>query len=489
MKVAKRFNRFLAIGVILVTLVLLMAVFFVTRSALDIWTRLSELPDLFFYAYFLGIAIIVLLALYLLYRLLRPSQSYSDDKKVTQESIIKELEHAETTGMDTRELRQELSDLDKRKKVGAIYVALFGDISTGKSSIIKAMLPDAKVEIDIRGGSTVEVSEYTWKSTSGDSLVLTDLPGRNEAFGYMEELVHDEAVRSQVVIYVTDTDLTRSQFEDIQLLASFGKPMIVAVNKSDRLTLADRDALQERIKARIGSDLNIVFTQSGGVEEVVRIFPDGSEKIELRQRESKVEDLVMAVQDLIDDQLASLGQLRDASVFVLVKQKLDIAKRDFQRDKAMKIVNSSTRKAIVGAMAAISPGADLIIQGVLGTLMVKDICRLYNIPVKELDIDQFISFSQGHMKTSVPLILAVAGNGLKAFPGIGTVTGGLVHAVAYGIIFNALGRAIIVTLESRGKFKAAPASLTFKEMLSENMESRTKLFTQLVFDQIKESKK
>ena len=489
MKVAKRFNRLLAVGLILLTLVLLMGIFFVTRSVLDIWARLSSLPDPFFYAYFSGIGLIILAVLYFLYRLLRPNSLRDKADKVTKKSIIEELEHAETTGMDTRNLREELDALEERKAAGTIHIALFGDISTGKSSIIKAMLPEAEVEIDVRGGSTVDVSEYTWKSTSGDKLVLTDLPGRNEAQGDVEELVHDEAIRSQVVIYVTDTDLTRSQFDDIQLLSSFGKPMIVAINKSDRLTSVERDTLREQIEKRLGADLNIVFTQSGGMEEVVRIYPDGTEKVELRERASEVEDLALAIQDLIDDQLSSLEQLRDASVFVLVKQKLDVAKHDFQHDKAMEIVTSSTRKAIFGAMAAVSPGADLIIQGVLATLMVKDICRLYNVPVKELDIDQFISFSQGHMKTTVPLIMSVAGNGLKAFPGIGTLTGGLVHAVAYGIIFNALGRAIIVTLESRGKFKAAPASLTFKEMLGENMESRTKLFAQLVYNHIKDSKK
>ena len=92
------------------------------------------------------------------------------------------------------------------------------------------------------------------------------------------------------------------------------------------------------------------------------------------------------------------------------------------------------------------------------------------------------------MKKSVPLILAVAGNGMKAFPGIGTVTGGLTHAVAYGLIFDALGRAVSKTLQQRGQLKPAPAAITFKEMLSEDLESRAKLFARLVFDKQKQSK-
>ena len=102
--------------------------------------------------------------------------------------------------------------------------------------------------------------------------------------------------------------------------------------------------------------------------------------------------------------------------------------------------------------------------------------------MRQLDIDKLLDFSSGQLKKSTPLLLAVAGNGMKAFPGIGTVTGGLTHAVAYGLIFDALGRAINKTLVQRGKLQAAPAALTFKEMLSENLETRAKIFAKLVLD-------
>jgi hypothetical protein len=86
------------------------------------------------------------------------------------------------------------------------------------------------------------------------------------------------------------------------------------------------------------------------------------------------------------------------------------------------------------------------------------------------------------MKKSAPILLAVAGNGMKAFPGLGTVGGGVTHAVAYGMIFDALGHAVNKTLQQRGKLQPAPAAITFKEMLNENLEARAKLFAKLVFD-------
>ena len=228
--------------------------------------------------------------------------------------------------------------------------------------------------------------------------------------------------------------------------------------------------------------MKIVFVQSGGEEEVLEIYPDGQEEKIQRERKADVVALAESLQSEIDTQTELLESLRDASVFVLVKQKLDKAKDQFRQEKAESIIKSSTRKAVLGALAAVSPGSDLVIQGVLGTQMVKGLCALYDVPVRQLDIDKLLDFSGSQMKKSTPLLLAVAGNGMKAFPGIGTVTGGLTHAVAYGLIFDALGHAVNKTLQQRGKLQPAPAAITFKEMLSEDLESRAKLFAKLVFD-------
>lgn len=495
-KAGSKLRRLMALGVILLTLFLLLFIFFATKSAMDVWDRLQSVPDPLFYTYMGLIGLLILGSLWFVYKLLKPVSLQADleNEEVSQDRILKELDHAEETGMPTDELRREIEHLQERKAAGSIHVALFGDVSTGKSSIIKALLPDNErndiairnqIETDVQGGSTQTIAEYTWESISGDKLILTDLPGRNEAQGTLNDIVNDEAIRAQVVIYVTDSDLSRTQFDDIQQLKSFGKPMIVALNKSDRFNDEEKTLIESRFNQQFKASnhkIRLVFVQSGGEEEVLKIYPDGREEKLIRPRKANVSALAEALQTEIDSQSELLEGLRDASVFVLVKQKLDSAKQEFREEKAESIIKSSTRKAVLGALASISPGSDLVIQGVLGTQMVKQLCQLYNVPVRQLDIDKLFNFSSGQLKKSTPLLLAVAGNGMKAFPGIGTVTGGLTHAVAYGLIFDALGHAITKTLQQRGKLQAAPAALTFKEMLNENLETRAKVFAKLVFD-------
>ncbi len=477
------------------TLLFLLFLFFATKNFLDLWDRLQLLPTWLFYTYSTLIGAIVLFSGWLIVKLVTGGRSSATlkrpaSKPVTEASLTQDIAQIKAAGMDTSRLEVEIAELHERRTAGNAHIAFFGDISTGKSSIIKALLPEAGVEINLRGGSTREIREYTWQTLAGDYLLLTDLPGRNEAEGTLDAAARDEAIRAHIVVYVTDSDLSRSQFQDVQELAAFGKPLLIAINKRDQYTAEEQAQLAQRIRARFDTRAvkgaeppEVLFIQSGGTEEIVRVYPDGREETLQRPRKTDVSALAAHLQTEIDQHLESLTQQRDTSVLNLVQEKLDTTREDYRRTQAEKIVRSSTHKAILGALASVSPGTDLVIQGVIGTRMVQELCKLYDSPVSQLDIDQFLNFTQGKLGKSIPLLLAVAGNGLKAFPGVGTVAGGLVHAVAYGLIFDALGKSVAHTLEQRGVLNAAPAAATFQEILSGNLEERTKTFARLVIEQ------
>ena len=82
----------------------------------------------------------------------------------------------------------------------------------------------------------------------------------------------------------------------------------------------------------------------------------------------------------------------------------------------------------------------------------------------------------------MPLTLAVAGNGLKAFPGLGTVAGGLVHAVAYGLIFDALGRSLMLSLSRHGELDPEAAAREFEEGISEHIEAGVKRIARMAVE-------
>ena len=483
----------LGIGLVAALLFLFVALIVASEASLSLWQQLQEAPDAVFYGYVVGFALFVGFSVIVLWRFFKPRQAIPESKTSAppSEDIIKErVSQAVDTGINVEEAKKELKRLSQRRESGQIYVAVFGDISTGKSAIIKALANVKDIRVGVTGGTTRTVEHYAWQSVAGDQLILTDIPGLNEADGVLTGLAQEEAIRAHIVVYVCDGDLTQSQFTELDALLNMNKPVILAINKSDRYASSELESIKNRLSERLTSRVkDIVMIQSGGVEEVIRILPDSSEEVIERPINTDLSQLQQAIQNLVDHEPGLLDSLRDGHVFMLVAHKLEKSALSHKKAEAEEVVKSSTRKAFVGSLAAVSPGTDILIQGYLATSMLKELCDIYDVPVRQLDIERFLDLSQSHLGKTTPLILAVAGNGLKAFPGVGTLVGGIVHAVAYGIIFDALGRSVTQALETRGDLLPVATADLFKEKLSDNLEARTKRFIQMALQIAEENKK
>jgi hypothetical protein len=246
------------------------------------------------------------------------------------------------------------------------------------------------------------------------------------------------------------------------------------VNKSDRYERDDLGRIEKRLRDRVTSAIPIVAVQAGGAEEIVRVMPDGSEEKVVRDRATKVEPLVLALQNQLIERHELLESLRDNAIILLAAGKLEHSLDHYRRQVADDLVQRYTRRAVIGGLAAFAPGADIIIQGALATGFVRALCDLYEVSIRQVDIDKLLDAIKGRIGRSLPLILAIVGNAFKAFPGMGTVAGGLTHAVAYGLLFQSLGWALVETLSSRGKLDTRAASQMFEEKLREDMAARAR---------------
>ncbi len=479
----RQIKLLLGLGIALALLVFLSAIIIASDSGLSLWQKLQEAPEALFYTYMLALALFFILSVVILWRFFSPKKSSPADESAlppSKEAIDERIAKANEVGVDVSSAQRELARLSQRQATGEVYVAVFGDISTGKSAIIKALAGVQDIHVDVKGGTTRSVQNYTWKTPEGDTLILTDVPGLNEADGSLNALAQEEAIRAHIVVYVCEGDLTQSQYTELDALLKMDKPVVVALNKTDRYSANDLALIKERVLQRLGGRAReVVLIQSGGTEDVLCVRQDGSQVWQERALKSDISALSRALQKIIDHEPGIIDSLRDGHVFMLVAHKLKHSELSHRKALADDIVKNYTRKAVVGALAAVSPGTDILIQGFLASSMLKELCGVFDVQVRKLDIERFLDLSQSHLGKTAPLVLAVAGNGLKAFPGVGTLMGGLVHAVAYGIIFDALGRSVIQALEKRGDLLPAPTMELFKENLSDDLEARTKRFIQL----------
>jgi GTP-binding protein EngB required for normal cell division len=484
------FRLFLAAAVFVGILVLLAVVLSAAQFSLSLWQQLQAAPV------WVNVLIATLASLllgiggWLIWLIVRPARTGPPKaaQPLTEAELEAHLEAAAATGIDIESARRELEELARRRKLEVIHLALFGEISSGKSSLINALLPGASVRTDVIGGTTTTIQHYEWQRESGDAVVLVDVPGLNQMEREYDRMVMEEAQRAHMVIFVCDGDLTRDEYLALQPLLELDKPLIMAFNKLDRYSDDDRQLIRQHLVERFAdnSQVTVVGIATRPTRRVIRVGPDGTEHEEEQVLPPQIDELRMAVQSVLDGNMALLERLRDTAIFQLTARKLEQSKLDHRARKSAELVKTYTGRAVVGGLAAISPGTDILIQGYLGTRMVKSLCELYEVPAGEIELQKLLTLTQKQVRTALPLLLAVAGNAAKAFPGVGTLAGGLMHAVAYGLIFDALGRAVVRTLETRGELRPVPASLTFRDNLVTDVEVRARKMLRLALDMRKE---
>ncbi|HEX4414511.1 MAG TPA: GTP-binding protein [Lacipirellulaceae bacterium] len=139
-----------------------------------------------------------------------------------------------------RDLDQ-LHAMAEKLAAGKVEIVVLGEISTGKSALINALVGDAVAEVNVRGGWTKDVWNLNWKGAgycvpglADSQVVLIDTPGLNEVDGTQRALMAQEAAtRADLVLFVVDSDLNDVEYSALVEVAATHKPIILVLNKID----------------------------------------------------------------------------------------------------------------------------------------------------------------------------------------------------------------------------------------------------------------
>ncbi|WP_413625610.1 GTPase [Luteibacter sp. Lutesp34] len=407
----------------------------------------------------------------------KPRAPVAAPDRASLEARIEKLREAET---DVEELRNELGELDRRRASTRTYLAVFGEISTGKSTLIAALVPGAAPARDARGGTTRDVATYD-TTVDGQDWTVADVPGSSEAGGEARErMAREEALRAHAVVYVCAGDLTRTQGEELRWLGDFGKPLVLAVNKADQWNAEELARILDHVREQAGGIPDaVVAISAGGEERFTRHLADGGTEEVTRRRAPNVRPLHDALGRLLAPGAAALEAQRENAVLAGLHERTGERERAYRDEEAQRIVRRYARRAIVGAMAAVAPGSDLVIQGALATGMVRALAALHDVRVTDVEIDSLLRQARMTLRTGTSVVLAIAGNALKAFPGLGTLGGGVLHAFAYALIFDSFGRALAATLAERQTLDQDDASARMRELLGDAGAARLRQLAEL----------
>ncbi len=138
---------------------------------------------------------------------------------------------------------------------GELQVVVFGTGSAGKTSMVNAMIGRMVGRVDAPMGSTEVGETYSLKLKGLErEILITDTPGILEAGvagTQREQLARQLATEADLLLFVVDNDLRRSEYEPLRTLAEIGKRSLIVLNKTDLYTEADKEVILARLRERV----------------------------------------------------------------------------------------------------------------------------------------------------------------------------------------------------------------------------------------------
>ena len=374
----------------------------------------------------------------------------------------------------------QLNEMYDKISTGRVEITIFGEISTGKSAMINALIGRAVAEVDVQGGWTKQIWGTAWEGAGyrlpgmeSSEIVLIDTPGINEVGGAdRAELAEVTARRSDLILFVTDSDLNETEYAALVELAAVQKPIIMVFNKIDLYPDEEKKVLTEMLKKRldglIPTDHFVTTIADPREVEYVIEQPDGSEKTEWRKPEPEVEELKSMILETLENEGLGLLAL-NAAMYAADKSDrisaLRVSMRDNRADQV--IWTMAATKAVVVAANPI-PYVDIVGGVAVDALMIVTLSKVYGL-----------SFSMAQARGLAKAISSAAGiyalgeltnwgaSTFKLITGtLGTALTMLPQGAATGFTSYIIGRSAKHYFEQGGSWGAGSAKTVVKDILA-----------------------
>ena len=321
-------------------------------------------------------------------------------------------------------LRENLAKLPLELARKEITVAVTGGKSVGKTTIIK-VLKNTSIFPEMSLHFTETAALFSALSENSDVVTLSEIQ------------------KSDVVLFLTNGDLTDSEFQVWEQLKTAKQPTLLVFNKQDQYQPSERATVLQSLKQRVG--VNVVGTAACPVTVKVRKHQeDGSFQEWIEQPMPDIQQLTQQLGAIIEQQGEQLVCNTTHRQVLLLKSQAKNCLNGLRRDRSVPIIEQYQWIAAAAAFANPVPGLDLLATAAINAQMVIDLGNIYQ---------QKISWQQGQQiaKTmgSLMLKLGLVELSTKAVTGIlktnvaTFVAGGMVEGVSAAYLTRVAGLSLI----------------------------------------------
>lgn len=286
---------------------------------------------------------------------------------------------------------RQLESMYQKITSGRIEIVIFGEISTGKSALINALIGREVAEVDVQGGWTKQVWGTSWDGSGyrlpgleTSELVLVDTPGINEVGGAdRAELAEVTARQADLLLFVCDSDLNETEYIALVELAAIQKPIILVFNKMDLYTQEQRDSLVATLKRRtvglVAPDQIVLTAADPRKVQYVIEQPDGSETTEWRKPPIDVQHLKTTILQILEKEGLGLVALNAAMYAADKSDRISAIRVRMRNQQADRVIwTMAGTKAMVVALNPV-PVVDIFGGLAVDALMIVTLSKVYGL--------------------------------------------------------------------------------------------------------------
>ena len=318
-------------------------------------------------------------------------QQFKQAIEAVQSTLSKLREGSESEQKELQADIQQLSEMYDKATGGRVEIVIFGEISTGKSAMINALIGRHVADVDVQGGWTKQVWGTNWEGAGHvvpgldkSELVLVDTPGINEVGGAdRAELAETTARKADLILFVTDSDLNDTEYSALVTFAAVQKPIILVFNKIDLYEKDDLDSLMEIVQKRVEGLIlpeHIVQTTADPREiEYVIEQEDGSTKTEWRKPEPNIGELKSIILETLEKEGKGLIALNAALFAADKSDKIATVRVQMRNRQADKVIwGMAATKAVVVAANPV-PFVDVLGGLAVDAVMIVTLSKVYGL--------------------------------------------------------------------------------------------------------------
>ncbi len=319
-----------------------------------------------------------------------------------------------------------------------------------KAALLKENIPQLYSELDreeikltVTGGKSVG------KTTLIEILRQQNLPSVEcvETLplfiqGNFDTAVLEDAVKSDLVLFLTNGDLTETQFQSLEQLQAENQPLMLVYNKQDQYLPDQRASVLLSLKQRIGE--NVVATAASPQPIKIRKhLEDNSVQEWMEQPAPDIDNLIQQLDKILTQrqQLVWATTMRKAK---LLKTETKSLLNGVRKLRATPIIEQYQWISAAAAFANPVPALDILATVAINAQMVIDLSRVYQ---QKFSLEQAktlagemgsLMLKLGLVELSTKTITVILKSNALTF-----VAGGVVQGVSAAYLTRIAGLALI----------------------------------------------